>query len=151
MLAAVKPINQNAYPESKAGKPMQLGKGGRYYYESILDQEEAEAFVERWLPRIGLHGWSIFLHIIRAAEMPGDQGRIRDSQEHRVADLCLLDPRDYSKGCPVPQDMEATALHELLHIHFNRLQVSKKNRAVEEQVICLMADAMLAPYRQQPS
>lgn len=82
-----------------------------------LTLEELIPACEFWKERLGLSHWRIGLRIARARDMP--LGKTQGANEFCVdtekALISILDPTDYPEG-PFPQDMEATLVHELLHI-----------------------------------
>jgi hypothetical protein len=72
-----------------------------------------------WQEKLGLSHWRVGIRIERARNMPlGDsQGCNEFSIDTERALISILDPGDYPEG-PFGQDMEATLVHELLHIPF---------------------------------
>jgi hypothetical protein len=83
----------------------------------VFTLEELQGLCLYWQERLGLSHWQIGLRIVRERDMPRQEcdgnNEFDISNEHAL--ISLLDPCDYP-DTPFKPDMEATLVHELLHI-----------------------------------
>ncbi len=85
--------------------------------ETILTEQKLRDLCRWWQGVLGLSDWYIIVKIKRFYDMPHDtQGACNWTFSRREALIKILDPNDYDPNCIVPQDMELTLVHELLHI-----------------------------------
>jgi hypothetical protein len=81
---------------------------------------DLNALTKKWQAILRLQDWTIEAGYKRAFDMPdGKQGGCTWVRRLKRALISVLDPQDYGPD-PVAgsQDIEATLVHELLHIHF---------------------------------
>jgi len=108
--------------------------------------------VVKWQAILRLQDWDIEARYRRAFDMDDNkQGGCSWMRRLRQARVSILDPLDYS---PNPrwddvQDIEATLVHELLHIHF-ALVDDYQNLSLDlfEQSIEAIAQALIELHRQ---
>jgi len=84
---------------------------------SIQDLQEAVAY---WKEKLGLHYWSIDLHLMKMIDQGGDStaaGKASWNLARRQCTVKITDPKTKYEGC-VDIDQEKTLVHELLHITF---------------------------------
>jgi len=99
--------------------------------------------LKKWQPRLGLHNWDIKVKYCKPADMEGCQGLNEFEQTYLTSSVKILKPEYYSDP-NFPQDIEATLIHELLHLHFVFLRKSSDNAGdAEEQAIELLTRAVL--------
>lgn len=84
----------------------------------ILTQEQLEKLCEEWKKILSLQAWEIHVKIVRVSEFANKNGvaHVHMEREHNEALIRILDPLDYPSNTPVPQDMEHSLVHELIHI-----------------------------------
>lgn len=109
-----------------------------------LTLEQAETLCREWQETLRLQDWDIKVKIARGngLDLPeGVQGRCEWVLAKRLAFIRILDPVDWDKTILWPQDMEATLVHELLHLHFAPFddfpEDSQKNTATEQAIVAL--------------
>lgn len=87
-------------------------------------QAELQELCAYWQSVLRLQDWDIRVKVSRLAEMPeAAQGYCTWTLETKQATIQVLDPSDYEglqgeNAALWPQDLEATLVHELLHVHF---------------------------------
>lgn len=95
----------------------------------ILTQEELEKLCEEWKKILRLEHWDTRITIARDRDFAGDdnEGEIDYILEKGDASIRILDASDYPyPKTPFKQDMEATLVHELLHLHFAPFKPDKE-------------------------
>ena len=123
--------------------------------EVLITQEEANRLLEYWQRQLRLQDWWIQVKIVRGngLNLPaGVQGRCTWTLPRREAFIQLLDPVDWDRDCVYPQDMEATLVHELLHLHFAPFDTFKEEGAKDiasEQAINAIAWALVSLDRER--
>ena len=86
--------------------------------EVILDIEQLAELCDYWQDILRLQDWDIHLRVARQTEMGMEnaQGACSYQMCSGTAFISILDPIDYVGN--LPQDMEHTLVHELIHLHF---------------------------------
>jgi len=112
--------------------------------EPSVSQGDVDRWVRLWQARLALDEWKIDAHIVREADLNRDTlGNLRWNSLHHTATLRVLDPRDYDMPAEqIPQDIERTVVHELVHLE---LAVLPRNGSakVEERVVDHITEALL--------
>jgi hypothetical protein len=128
--------------------------GNRSFYQVQLSEEEAQDLCEEWKPILGLTDWAIRVVVVPKEDMKGQfldgdfaQGTVQDHVTSRLALIKLVDPADYPDDAMTPQDMELSLVHEMTHILINRLKVPQDGAVVEEQIVDLLAEALVRARR----
>lgn len=87
--------------------------------EYIFTEEQLIGLCREWQERLRLEYWDVALKVARVQEfkLKEAQGECTWTLETACAIIRIVDPLDYPKT-PFKQDMEATLVHELLHLHF---------------------------------
>ena len=99
--------------------------------------------LKKWQLRLGLQNWHIKVRYAKPVDMEGCQGLNDYDQTYLTSSIKILKPEYYSDK-DFPQDIEATLIHELLHLHFAFLRKSSDNAGdAEEQAIELLTRAVL--------
>ena len=82
----------------------------------------------------------------RSSELkPKTLGVIRWDKSKKTALIWVLDPADYQLSFrAMPDDMELTVVHELVHLELASLPRSQVNRSTEEHAVNGIADPLLA-------
>lgn len=96
-----------------------------------MEKPDLEPMVREWQERLRLLDWDIVSKYERMDEMPdGKQGTMGWTLMKKQAVMRVLDPIDYPRYCKdFPQDIEATVVHELLHLHLEPAAPDKKDDA----------------------
>jgi hypothetical protein len=119
----------------------------RTFDEVIFTLEEAQACADSWKNVLGLRDWFIRLEILRADDMPlkSSQGSVQGVRDKQFIHLCLLDPIDFQQHntvLRVPQNMEKTIIHELLHVLLYPVKLSDELELEEEILVEKLSSAL---------
>jgi len=121
--------------------------------EVHLTQEQAEFLLKEWQERLNLQHWKIKIKVARGGDLdlPGGlQGRCDMILNRLEAFIRILDPIDWDKTILWPQDMEATLVHELLHLHWvslDKWQANSPEVTAMEQAIHSISHALVDAKR----
>jgi hypothetical protein len=120
--------------------------------EVILTQEELEQNLQEWQKRLRLQDWIIDAKIKRDRDLPGNvEASVNWVLTKKMASISILDPMDYPPDAMVPQDMENSLVHELLHLHLAPISNYGNDdnyQIFEEQAIESIASGLIAAYRE---
>ncbi len=110
--------------------------------KKILSPIQLDACLKKWQKILRLQDWDIDLRILphAAFAQAGCAGECRTAQEHRSASIHILRPEDYAivAGSETPDyDMEATLIHELIHVSLAMLEPHAPEVIVEQAVDAL--------------
>src|SRR5580704_8629493 len=111
----------------------------------VVTDEQAQDWLKLWQKRLRLEDWKIAVKIVRIWDLEhGTLGHIDWSATHRTAVIKVLNPADYELPADqIPGDMELSIVHELVHLHLSVLPLNKSSRGAEEQVVSMIADALV--------
>lgn len=111
----------------------------------LVSETQAEAWVKAWQKRLGLDEWKIETRLVRAAELkPETLGNLKWNSVRRSAVIKVLAPIDYDLPLEaIPEDMEYTIVHELVHLQLSVLPRDLEKKDVEETVVNRIADALM--------
>ena len=112
---------------------------------AVVTDDQAHDWVRIWQKRLRLDDWKIDVKIVRIWELEqGTLGHIDWSIPRKTATIKLLNPLDYElPPDKIPADMELSVVHELIHLHLSALPLNKASRNTEEQVVSMIADALV--------
>lgn len=103
----------------------------------------------QWQDRLGLQAWGVSLEIKRKEDIDGYQGRCTFQPCLMEATIYILSPLDWREEYD-KEDMEATLVHELLHIVFYWYTPSPTDNTLEhqhlEQAITRIERALVEKY-----
>ena len=111
----------------------------------VVTEDRAQDWLRLWQKRLRLEDWKIDVKIVRIWDLEqGTLGHIDWSTTHHTAMIKVLNPADYElPPDKIPADMELSIVHELVHLHLSVLPLNKSSRNVEEQVVSMIADALV--------
>jgi len=121
--------------------------------EVHLTQDQAEGLLVEWKHRLRLQDWNIKVKVARGngLDLPcGVQGRCEWTLPRKEAFIRLMNPMDWDPDTCWPQDMEATLVHELLHLHFapfDTFEVNTPEDTAIEQAIRAISDSLVQAKR----
>jgi hypothetical protein len=118
--------------------------------EVILSEEQLQTKLKEWQKRLRLQDWIIKVRIARIHELQeGSMAQVRSTLLNKTAMILILDSNDYEPGLMLPQDMENSLVHELLHLHLEpiHLEDDSKQVAVEQAIECITS-GLLAAHRE---
>src|SRR5579863_9188601 len=112
----------------------------------VVTEEQTHDWLRLWQKRLRLDDWKIEVKIVRIWELEqGTLGHIDWSTPHHTALIKVLNPADYELPADkIPADMELSIVHELVHLHLSVLPLNKSSRTAEEQVVSMIADALVS-------
>lgn len=98
-----------------------------------------------WQRRLNLEDWHITVSVCRASELrPETLGNIRWDSERKTAAIRVMDVADYTLAFPaVLRDVEATVVHELVHLELVYLPRTESSASPEERAVARITEALL--------
>ena len=108
-------------------------------------EAQVSNWVRTWQKRLRLDDWKIETRIVRSTELkPDTLGNLKWNSISRTAVIKVLTPADYDMpAADVPEDMEYTVVHELVHLQLSVLPRDLNRKDVEEQVVNRISDALM--------
>ncbi|BDA74379.1 hypothetical protein CAL7716_085450 [Calothrix sp. PCC 7716] len=106
-----------------------------------MNQEKLNELLHAWQLRLGLRDWDISAKLCHAYEMSNCWGEISWNLHEKIADIKVRYPGESPSHAMRPYDLEATLIHELLHIHF--APFDEVNNLAEEQAINALSKALV--------
>jgi hypothetical protein len=118
-----------------------------------VTNEQVHDWLHVWQKRLRLEDWKIDVKIVRVWELEqGTLGHIDWSIPHKTATIKVLNPADYElPKDKIPADIELSVVHELVHLHLSVLPLNKSSRTAEEQVVSMIADALVNLEHEPPT
>jgi hypothetical protein len=112
--------------------------------KTIVSQERVNEWVAVWQKRLHLQDWKIEARIVRSAELkPDTLGNLKWNSITRTAVIKVLNPVDYDlPAAEIPEDIEYTIVHELVHLQLSVLP-RDGSKEVEEAVVNKISDALM--------
>jgi len=119
----------------------------------VVTDEQVHDWLHIWQKRLRLEDWKVDVKIVRIWELEqGTLGHIDWSIPHKTATIKVLNPADYElPKDKIPADMELSIVHELVHLHLLVLPLNKSSRNAEEQVVSMIADALVSLEHEAPT
>ncbi len=116
---------------------------------ATVTEAQVSGWMTSWQKRLHLEDWNIEVHMVRSADLrPDTLGNLKWNNATRTACIKVLNPVDYQiLPADVPEDMEYTVLHELVHLQLSALPRDLSRKDVEEQVVNRIADALMQLHR----
>ncbi|MFA5880550.1 MAG: hypothetical protein WC834_00015 [Eubacteriales bacterium] len=109
----------------------------------IFTEEELKEKCLEWQKILRLQDWTIVVHIERQRDLPdGAQANVRYTLSTKKALIRLVDATDYPPDSMLPQDMEHSLVHELLHLHLGPC-TTEDGTITEDQAIESIADGLI--------
>jgi len=110
----------------------------------MVTTEQVDLWTKQWQKRLDMNDWRITTLIVRHSDLkPETLGNLHWDTENHTATIRVLDPRDYElPPSEVPQDIEYTIVHELIHLQLSVLPRDLSTRTVEERVVNKISEAL---------
>jgi hypothetical protein len=120
---------------------------------AVVTKEQVHDWLHVWQRRLRLEDWKIDVKIVRVWELEqGTLGHIDWSIPNKTATIKVLSPSDYElPKDKIPADIELSVVHELVHLHLSVLPLNKSSRTAEEQVVSMIADALVNLEHEPPT
>lgn len=118
----------------------------------IVSEDVLKELCKEWQERLRLQAWNIECGIYRGMDFynKGCDGENEYDLRNGDSLIRILSPLDYPES-RFPQDMEATLVHELLHLHFAPFEPEKDDgldHRIMEHVICILSETLVALKRE---
>src|SRR6478736_5190135 len=90
---------------------------------AAVTEAQVSNWTRLWQKRLHLEDWRVDVRIVRNSELrPETLGNLKWNNVSRTACIKVLNPLDYQiPAGDVPEDMEYTVLHELVHLQLSVL------------------------------
>ncbi len=116
---------------------------------AAVTEAQVYTWVHTWQKRLHLDDWKIEARIVRASDLkPDTLGNLKWNSVSRTATIKVMNPTDYDLAASdVPEDIEYTVVHELVHLQLSALPRDLSRKDVEEQVVNKISDALMGLER----
>ncbi|MEW6769959.1 MAG: hypothetical protein AB1330_01015 [Bacillota bacterium] len=125
-----------------------------------MSEDELSSLCSEWQEILGLQHWAISVSVNRAPDFestPPSTGRVKWQLDRLLAHIQVLSSLDYNMSSAaeigLPQDMEQTLVHELVHLLFVASNATRSDGGLEEilfeQGVDQVANALVALRRIQ--
>lgn len=106
---------------------------------------QVASWVRTWQHRLRLDDWKIETRIVRATDLkPDTLGNLKWNSISRTAVIKVLNPLDYDiPAADIPEDIEYTVVHELVHLQLSVLPRDLNRKDIEETVVNKICDALM--------
>jgi hypothetical protein len=98
-------------------------------------KKKVNYWINKWCTILRLQDWDVFFKISRKDDMrlEGSQATMGICEEVKNVFIEIIDPIDYNAD--IPQDIEMSVVHELVHVYMNEWP-GKNNNGSEEHPGC---------------
>jgi|SRR5579871_718405 len=122
------------------GGPDQPNKDAR----PLVTDSQVENWTASWQKRLDLQDWKITTEIVRIWDLkPDTLGNLHWNSENKTALIHVLNPVDYDlPPSQIPQDIEYTIVHELIHLQLSVLPHDPNGKNLEERVVNKISEAL---------
>ena len=110
----------------------------------LVGDTQVEQWTKAWQKRLDLNDWRITTQIVRVWDLkPDTLGNLHWNSDTRTATIRVLNPVDYELPVTdVPQDIEYTIVHELVHLQLSVLPRDPSTKNIEERVVNKISEAL---------
>ena len=121
-------------------------RSGEVSAKAAVAEDQVQSWTRMWQKRLHLDDWKIETRVVRSCDLkPDTLGNLKWNSATRTAIIRVLNPSDYDMSpSEVPEDMEYTVVHELIHLQLSVLPRDAYSRSTEEQVVNKIADALMS-------
>src|SRR6516225_8638411 len=104
--------------------------------KAYVPDDRIQVFTRTWQQRLHLDEWTIETRVVRKSELkPETLGNLKWNLAKHTAVIRVLSPLDYDMpAADVPEDMEYTVVHEMIHLQLAVLPRDPNAKETEEQV-----------------
>ncbi len=102
-----------------------------------------------WQHRLRLNDWEVKIVFASLEDLPAESQGACDWNLHaRTAEIKVLDPKEWDSA--IPQDVENTVVHELIHLHLAPWDTKNKAQEIQmEQAIESLSGAFVSLKRRK--
>lgn len=106
---------------------------------------QVDNWLRTWQKRLQLDDWQVTARIVRATELkPDTLGNLKWNSAEHTATIKVLNPVDYDlPSADIPEDIEYTIVHELIHLQLSVLPRDLGKKDIEESVVNKLAEALM--------
>jgi hypothetical protein len=116
---------------------------------SEMNQDKVDQWTQIWRRRLSLEDWEVTTLIVHQSELkPDTLGNLHWNSASKTAIIRVLNPADYDlPASEIPDDIEYTIVHELVHLQLAALPRDANGKNTEEKVVNGIAEALIALER----
>src|SRR5437879_2760627 len=124
------------------GAPPNQGKP----VQTVVTDTQVGHWLKTWQKRLALEDWDINAQLVRSWELkPDTLGNLRWNSASKTATIRIMHPMDYDlPASEIPNDIEYTVLHELIHLQLSAIPKAAGSKEVEERVVNRIGEALFA-------
>jgi len=111
----------------------------------LVTETQVDVWLQSWQKRLHLEDWHIDARIVRSSDLkPDTLGNLKWNSLTHTATIKVLNPIDYDISAKeIPEDIEYTIVHELVHLQLSVLPRDLNKKDVEESVVNKISDALM--------
>ena len=111
----------------------------------LVTEIQVDSWLKAWQKRLHLDDWRIEARIVRSTDLkPETLGNLKWNVVNHTATIKVLNPVDYELAATeIPEDIEYTIVHELVHLQLSVLPRDLNKKDVEESVVNKISDALM--------
>lgn len=116
-----------------------------------VNRERIDRWLKRWQKLLLLENWKIDIRVVHSSDLkPETLGNLKWNVATHTATIKVLHPCDYTLSDytlaldDIPEDIEFTIVHELVHLQLSTLPRDLNKKDVEETVVNKFSDAFMS-------
>ena len=114
-----------------------------------LTDADVQAICRIWQARLRLQDWDIHCQLVRGFRLTEAVAEVESLETKRVAWVRVMNPLDFQPDSLLPQDVERSIVHELLHLVLSPLAPEEATLA-EEQIVNALSATLVSLWRSRP-
>jgi hypothetical protein len=114
-----------------------------------LTDADVQAICRIWQARLRLQDWDIHCQLVRGFRLTEAVAEVESLETKRVAWIRVMNPLDFQPDSLLPQDVERSIVHELLHLVLSPLAPGEATLA-EEQIVNTLSATLVSLWRSRP-
>lgn len=126
--------------------PLPSARGVAGKTGALVTDAQVQHWLKIWQRRLALDDWDISARVVRSRDLkPDTLGNLRWNSANKTAIIRLMDPLDYDlPPDEIPNDMEYTVVHELIHLQLAVIPKAPGSKDVEERVVNGIGNALFS-------
>ncbi len=131
---------------SPGAPPLKSTRAERKAGAPVVTEAQVQRWLKSWQKRLALEDWNISAHVVPSRELKADTlGNLRWNSASKIATIRVMAPCDYDlPETEIPNDMEYTVVHELVHLQLALLPRAPGSKDIEERVVNRIGEALLS-------
>lgn len=110
---------------------------------------DVQSICRAWQARLRLQDWDIHCQLVRSFRLTESVAEVESLETKRVAWVRVMNPWDFPPDSLLPQDVERSIVHELLHLVLSPLAPGEATLA-EEQIVNTLSATLVSLWRLRP-